>query len=419
MQIVQNRKLWIAVMLFLISTINSVDRLVLASVAPILRDTFHLSNQQYSYIVIAFMAGMALGQVPAGAMLDRIGVRFGLPILLVGWSFFNMLHVLARQVAQFCILRLGMGVFESGNYSGGLKAISQTIPAERRGFALGFFNTGYLLGSVLAPPLVVYTATRFGWKSSFLLPGLIGMIWILPWLAIYARPPESLPAQSEPAARPALRDILRLRNTWGVIALRSSSGPVTQFYWYWLPLYLVRGRGASIEQMAGFASIAYVIGACGNLAGGSASDWLVRNGMAAAKSRRITFVVGAILCSLCTFLVIVTKSLLVSDLFAGVAIFGLNFASCALLAMMSDMFPEAALARVCGLSGVGENLLAIILTLCTGIILDRFSFDSIFGAASLFPLISVAMLYLLIRAPEVAPVSIPRETTCPNRSVLH
>ena len=101
MQIVHNRKLWIAVMLFLISTINSVDRLVLASVAPILRDIFHLSNQQYSYIVIAFMAGMALGQVPSGAMLDRIGVRIGLPILLVGWSFFNMLHVAARQVAQF------------------------------------------------------------------------------------------------------------------------------------------------------------------------------------------------------------------------------------------------------------------------------------------------------------------------------
>jgi len=419
MQIIQNRKPWIAVMLFLISTINSVDRLVLASVAPILRDIFHLSNQQYSYIVIAFMAGMALGQVPSGAMLDRIGVRIGLPILLVGWSFFNMLHVAARQVAQFCALRLGMGVFESGNYSGGLKAISQTIAAERRGFALGFFNTGYLLGSVIAPPLVVYTATRFGWKSSFLLPGLIGMIWILPWLATYRHATESVLAHSDPAERPALRDILSLRNTWGVIALRSSSGPVTQFYWYWLPLYLVRGRGAPLEQMGAFASVAYVIGACGNLAGGFASDWLVRKGTAPAKSRRITFVVGAVLCSACTFLVIVVRSLLVSDLFAGVAIFGLNVASCALLAMMSDMFPEAALARVCGLSGVGENLLAIVLTLCTGVILDRFTFDGIFGAASLLPLISVAMLYLLIRPPETVGVLITRETTCPNRSVLH
>ena len=401
-------------MLFLISTINSVDRLVLASVAPILTDVFHLSNQQYSYIVVAFMAGMAMGQVPAGAMLDRIGVRIGLPIILVGWSLINILHVAARQVAQFCALRLGMGVFESGNFSGGLKAIGQTMPAENRAFALGFFNSGYLLGSFLAPPVVVYTAHHFGWKSSFLLPGLIGMLWVLPWLMIYRPSPTHETAREtarpDGAGKPSLRDLLKLRKTWGMIALRSTGGPVSQFYWYWLPLYFVRGRGASLEQMGTFASLAYVIGACGNLAGGYVSDWLIRRGMPVAKSRHVTFVTGALLCSTGTFLVTIANSFLLAGLLAGAAIFGLNAASCAMLAMMSDMFPVAALARVCGLAGVGENIIAIVLTLCAGIILDRFKFGVVFDAATLLPLLSIALLYLLIRP------AITREPICHNRS---
>ena len=410
-----NRNQWIAVMLFFTSTINSVDRLVLASVAPILKDVFHLSNQQYSYIVVAFMIGMALGQVPAGAMLDRIGVRIGLPLILAGWSVINIFHVAARQVAQFCALRLGMGIFESGNYSAGLKAIGQSLPTGRRAFALGFFNSGYLLGSVLAPPVVVYTAQHFGWKSSFLLPGLIGMVWILPWLAIY-RPTPAV-AAARPAESPSIRDLLKLRKTWGVMALRSTAGPVTQFYWYWLPLYLVRGRGASLERMATFASIAYVIGACGNLAGGYVSDWLIRRGMPAAKSRHATYLTGALLCSACTFLVSLSGSVEQAALLAGVAIFGLNIANIGLLAMMSDLFPETALARVCGMAGVGENIIAIGLTLSAGIILDRFSFDDVFAAATFFPLISIALLYWLLRPRAPATdVIYTQESPCHNRS---
>ena len=107
-----SRKWWIAVMLFLLSTINCVDRLVLASVAPISQSTLHLTNTDYSYIVFAFMAGMTLGQIPAGVLLDRIGARLGLPMILVGWSIVNVLHVGARQVGQFFGLRLAMGISE-------------------------------------------------------------------------------------------------------------------------------------------------------------------------------------------------------------------------------------------------------------------------------------------------------------------
>jgi ACS family hexuronate transporter-like MFS transporter len=390
------RQWWIAAMLFVLSTINSVDRLVLASVAPVLQSTFHLSNTQYSYIVMAFMAGMTLGQLPLGAMVDRIGVRFGLPFILVGWSAANMLHVAARQAWQFSALRLVMGVFESANYPGGLKTIGQIFAAKSRAAALGFFNSGFLLGSVLAPPVVVFTTQRFGWKAAFLIPGFVGVLWVLPWLAVYGKGSYSS-AAAKAAAQTNFPDLLRLRQTWGAIAVRATTGPLSQFYWFWLPLYFVRGRGATMAQMARLSSVAYVFGACGNLACGWFSGWLIRGGMTVARSRKLTFIAAAVVCVISTALVPVTSSLVAADILVGVSFFGVTGMSCILLAIMSDAFPDTALARVGGLTGAGEGVVNVTLTLCTGIILDRFSFSYVFAAASLMPVVSTAALLSLIR----------------------
>jgi MFS family permease len=92
---------WLAILLGVSLTINFIDRLVLATVAPILFITFHLTATSYSYIVFAFMLGMALGQIPAGVMIDRIGVRTGLASVFAGWSFSNMAQAIARTVVDF------------------------------------------------------------------------------------------------------------------------------------------------------------------------------------------------------------------------------------------------------------------------------------------------------------------------------
>lgn len=133
---------WIAILLCLSLTLNFVDRLVLGSIAPILRSELHFSNTQYSYIVFAFMAGMTLGQIPAGSLIDRIGVRTALPTIFSGWSFSNMLQSFASGVTAFSGLRFLMGLFECGNFSAGLKTIGEFFPAEQRAFALGIFNSG-------------------------------------------------------------------------------------------------------------------------------------------------------------------------------------------------------------------------------------------------------------------------------------
>ena len=142
-------------MLGLSLTINFIDRLVLATIAPTLFTQFHLTATEYSYIVFAFMLGMTLGQIPAGIYIDLVGTRTGLASLFGGWSFSNMAQSLAQNVVSFSGLRFLMGFFECGNYSAGVKAIGETFPDDKRAFALGIFDSGSLVGSVIAPPLVV------------------------------------------------------------------------------------------------------------------------------------------------------------------------------------------------------------------------------------------------------------------------
>jgi ACS family hexuronate transporter-like MFS transporter len=386
----------VALMLFASMTLNFVDRLVLANVAPVLRAELHLSNTQYSYIVFAFMAGMTLGQLPAGMFIDWLGARVALPTILVGWSLANMAHALARGVSSFAGLRFVMGLFECGNYSSALKVIGGLFPARQRAFALALMDSGSLAGSVIAPPLVVWILYHCGWRAAFFLPSLLAVFWLTPWFRIY-RPaqPAAAPKSGAAAPGPDVRALLRRRQTWGVILMRAFSGPVSQFYWYWLPLYLVRGRGMSMAAMAALASLSYLLGGGGNMTGGLLSGWLIGRGVSINHARKLVFTVGAGLVA-CSALVPIVPSVNLAVAIVALAIFGLNFTSCNLIAIITDVFPESTLARITGLTGIGEGVVNMLVTLATGIVVDRFSFKPVFIGAGVMPLLSVAMLFILV-----------------------
>ncbi len=390
---------WVAALLALCLTINFIDRLVLATVAPTLLSQLHLSNTEYSYIVFAFMLGMTLGQIPAGSFIDRVGSRLGLPSILAGWSFSNMAQALAQSVSSFSGLRFLMGFFECGNYSAGVKTVGEIFPAEQRALALGVFDSGSLLGSVIAPPLVVYIETRFGWRHAFFLPSLAGLVWIVPWLYSARMEPASRQSGSnlDPPAKTSVRHLLRLRQTWGVIVMRSLSGPLAQFYWYWLPLYLVRGRGLNLKTMAGFASLSYLMGGCGQIGGGYLSGFLIRQRWTVDRARKTTFLIGALLAAICTFLAPWSPSTFHATLLIGLGILGVNVMANHVIAVITDVFPEPTLARVTGVTGMGEGLVNMAMTLFTGIVVDRLSWFPVFSVAALMPMGSLAGPLFLVR----------------------
>ena len=387
----------VAVMLFASMTINFVDRLVLANVAPALRTELHLSNTQYSYIVFAFMAGMTLGQLPAGMFIDWLGARLGLPTIVSGWSIVNMAHTLGRGVSSFAGLRFLMGLFECGNYSSSLKVIGGLFSARRRALALALMDSGSLAGSIIAPPLVVWILLHFGWRAAFFLPSLLGLLWLLPWFRIYRPNTPATTDSADGSQGPMVHTLLGRRQTWGVILMRAFAGPISQFYWYWLPLYLVKGRGMSMTTMAALSSFAFLLGGAGNMIGGLLSGFLIGRGLSVNAARKLVFTAGATLAA-CSALVPIVPSVNVAIVMVGLAIFGLNFTSCNLIAVITDVFPESTLARVTGLTGVGEGVMNMILTLATGIVVNHFSFTPVFIGAGFMPLLSTMVLFSLVGA---------------------
>ncbi len=388
---------WLAILLLVSMTVNFMDRLVLGSVAPTLQSALHFSSTQYSYLVFAFTLGMTLGQIPAGALIDRIGFRAAMPGLFTGWSVINALQALARSVASFSGLRFLMGLFECGNYPAGVKAVGELFPAEQSAFALGIFNSGSILGSVIAPPIVVFITLRWGWRAAFFLPSVIGLVWLLPWIQT-CRPRRNVQIQAAASSsKISLAYLLGLRPVWGVILMRVFTGPLTTFYWFWLPLYLVKGRGLTMASMAGLASFAYLLGGIGQAGGGYVSGLLIRFGVSVDAARKLTCAAGGIIATASTFLVPLAGSARAADVLAGFGILGANVLSNMQIAVITDVFPQSVQARVTSMTGVGEGVMNMALSLCTGYLVDHFSFLPVFITAAALPAAAIWALFYGVR----------------------
>ncbi len=395
-------------LLFLSITINLVDRQVLSVVAPVLRDTLGISATQYGSLLSAFMLGMALTQIPAGMLLDRWGPRLGLALMCGWWSAANLLHAFARSITQLAALRFLLGMGECGNYSGGLKVIAQWFPVRERALASGIFNSGTLLGPIVAVPLVTFLTLRYGWQAAFLVPSTLGFLWVSAWLAMYRSPintdePPVLPDQParnvSPTETLGLGRLFQLRQTWGVLVVRGLAGPVSQFYWYWLPEYLKRERHLSLEMIGLLGWIPYMCGGIGNLFGGWFSGRLIRRGWPVDSARKCAFVMAVLLTAssgLIPLLASATSAIVVIC----VAVLGINAFAATFMATLTDIFPERAVARVAGITGLGDSGMSMLLMLATGAVVDRFSYLPVFVGAACAPALALAAIFLVIRRIE-------------------
>lgn len=382
-------------LLFASIAINLLDRQVLSVMAPLIRDELHITNTGYSYIVFCFLLGLTLAQVPAGIWLDRRGARVGLPVIMAVWSAANALHSLARAVWHFCFFRLMLGVGECGNYSAGVKVISQRFPPHERALAGGLFNSGSVIGAFLAPFVLVKLAAAFGWRMTFLLPSLLGLLWIVPWLIFYRdtdRPPAA-------TTRPAFLPLLRVRQVWGVMLMRALAGPVIHFYWYWLPEYLKRERHFSMETIGLLAGIPFLFAGLGNFAGGLLAQALMRRGASADATRKLAWTFGVVLCSLSVPVPYVPGEVAAVSLICA-ATFGMAVMVANHIGLLTDLFPSGILAGVTGLTGLCEGAVNMALTLATGAVVDAYGYNPVFAAAGVMPLLAFASLFVFIRRVE-------------------
>jgi ACS family hexuronate transporter-like MFS transporter len=413
-------------------TINLLDRQVLSVLASELRSQFHWTNAQYGYIAVAFNLGMMCGQVPAGSLLDRVGTRVGLAAMFAAWCLIGAAHALAGPgtaidsiasailsaipgfpalaagLSGFILLRFLMGLSECGNYTAGIKALAGLFPADTRSRAGGIFNAGAQFGSVIAPPIVVFIAARSDWRVAFVIPSLAGLVWLFPWLktfpdketmtAIAIKPSG---ASIAPAPAIGLGRLIRHRKVIGLCLIRVFTGPITTFYWTWLPLYLRTGRGMSFLAIGFFASVPNLIGMGGNVIGGLLTDRFVKRTGSVDRGRKIAFT-----CAFGLGVLSMTMPWVGNDYLAvllmGLALFGNQWVAATYIGTVGDVVPQQFAGRVNGLAGLFDNAAALLAVLYTGVVVDRYGWTPVFVGAGTLPFLAMASVFLVLRKIEPA-----------------
>ncbi|MFN7930933.1 MAG: MFS transporter [Blastocatellia bacterium] len=398
---------WMLALLFLITLINFVDRQALAVLGNDITAEFKLSNSEFGDIVSWFRVGMMIGEFPMGWLMERVGVRVGLAFAVLWWSAGNGMHAIANSIWHFRLFRLWLGTGECGNYSGGNKLVASWFPVRERALAIGIFNSASMAGSFVAAFLIMPIREAYGWRLGFLVPSFLGLLWVAVWWVMYRQPNEhpsvtqaelqhitSDVAQKE--IEPTNAQLLRLPQTWGLMLGRFWVGPVVEFYLYWMPKYFHDVRGLSVKESAYFNSVTFVFGDIGSIGGGLVAGWLIARNFQVQSARKTTLFIGATLCLL-SFVVPSVQNTPLALGTISLILLGHTFLSANMFASISDVFPNSAVARVTGLTGVANGISGILFPRITGWVVDHFSYTPVFFMAALMPMIGILIMFATLK----------------------
>ena len=277
----------VLIFLGVVAVITYLDRVCIAVAGPRMQHDLDLSPSDWGWVVGIFAFAYAVFEIPTGSLADHYGPRRILTRIVLWWSVFTSLTGFASAFWILLAIRFLFGVGEAGAFPNFSSAISKWFPPAGRARALGIVIMMTQLGGALSPLLVVPLQARYGWRTSFYLFGVLGVLWSLFWFRWYRDKPAEMPgiSQAELAELPAPPPSTHRPLPW-TIALRSGNFwlyllqgfayyYVGFFFVSWLQTYLVKGRGF-VEKQLLLSALPFLFAAAGNFAGGFASDALVR-----------------------------------------------------------------------------------------------------------------------------------------------
>jgi MFS transporter, ACS family, hexuronate transporter len=274
---------WLVLAVFMLSSaINYLDRQSLATLAPLLRAEFHLSNAHYGLIVSAFSLTYAASAPLAGMFIDRVGLNRAISVAVGLWSCAGIATGFSRGLPGLVSCRAVLGIGEAAGFPAAGKAIHRYLGPAERALGNALNQAGVSLGLILAPPIATWLALRSGWRSAFVATGLLGLLWIPVWNWAARR------AGGAASPKPAIGTgtaILRDRRLWA-FAAANALGMIGYSLWTnWTTLYLVDVHHLTLRQAAWYAWIPPLFATVGGVAGGWLSLRLIRRGLATAPAR--------------------------------------------------------------------------------------------------------------------------------------
>ena len=362
---------WVVVSLVAIATvINYVDRNALAIMWVEIGPELGMDEFDYARLMMVFMVGYAIGQALFGKIFDMIGTRLGFVLAIVIWSVSIMLHAVTRSFASLAAMRFTLAFGEAGNWPGATKSNAEWFPIRERALAQGIFNSGASLGAVISAPAIALLYLQFGWKATFVIIGLFGFLWLVPWLLIFKAPPdrhpwlsaeereyiltgqrdESASAEEEQAA-PGWFEMLRYRQSWSVVVSRFFLDPVWWLFVSWLPIYLAATFGFDIRQIGFSAWVPYVGAVAGALFGGWLARFLLERGRTVNYARKLTITLGGAIMLPALLLTAAAATPLSAILLIAVILFGFQTAIGNIQTLPSDFFSGKSVGSLAGVGG--------------------------------------------------------------------
>lgn len=397
----------IAILLAVITTINYIDRSVFGVVAPVVRGEFGIGDADYGLITSGFLLAYGIGQLISGPLIDRLGTKRAFSLAAVFWSVATILHALGRGLWSFFTLRVVLGVAEAANFPAASKAVAQWFPANERSTAVAIFMLGAGLGAIITPPLTVWTMQALGWQWAFIIPGSLGLIWVILWQRWYHLP-ETHPTidpiekalildnRSSQQSQGGWSSLLGYREFWGILIARVVSDFPFYFFLFWLPQYLIDVRGFDLRAIALFAWLPWVAADLGALAGGSLSSALVTRGQTINRARKTVIWLGAVLVAMAVIPAYYTESSALALALICFGLFAIQIKGSVFFTLPTDLFPADRVATVWGVFGAVGSLGGSLLGLLAGLMIQQAGYESVFLMIASLHLISALLLQVLV-----------------------
>lgn len=425
----KNLRWWVITLIAIATVINYIDRSALAVLWPdIVEDLFPNESaferkQIYANISMVFILSYAFGQAIFGKIFDWVGTRLGFVLSIGVWSLATAAHAFAQGVLSFSIFRAILGVAEAGNWPGAAKSNADWFPTKERALAQGIFNSGAAIGGIIAIPLVAYLTVYFSWQMVFVVIGLVGLLWLIPWIILVKAPPKSHPwitdeerayiltgqrntdvddSTTQEEYNPSTGELLSRKESWGVIIASAAIDPIWWLFVFWIPIYLNEVYGMDVKAIGIYGWVPYVGAMFGAWFGGLLAQNRIKAGWNIDRTRKLTITLGCLIMLPALLAMASPGGPTTAVMIMAVILFGFQTVISNLQTLPSDLFGKKSVGTLAGFSGMAAKFGALGLTALVPILTADGNYTPAFVIGASLAIIAMAAVWILI--PKIEPL---------------
>ncbi|MBK2092381.1 MFS transporter [Francisella philomiragia] len=389
-------------LLFFLALLNYIDRSTLSIANTEIANAFNITPTEMGILLSAFMWPYAIASLPAGYMVDRLGVNKVMLISMIAWSVACVLGGLVIGFYSILLTRILLGLAEAPFFIVATRIIQHRFPSSQRGLMSSIVALGPRLANILAPLILVGLMLLIDWHGMFILLGIIGLLAALGWKLLHTEETIECRPTYKKTQKVSISDALKNKN---VVFLCIGNLCSSYAYWLfltWLPFYFIKVKHLSLSQMSIATSISFISGIASVMLGGIVSDLMIKKGFTAVFSRLTPIIIGCLVASIAILALPFIDNIFIIVCVISVTIFCLGLRISPTWALVADISPYSLVGTIGGLQNFANFVGAGLAPLITGIILqstnDNFMFVFIFsGVICLFG----SFIYMLIRNSRV------------------